>query len=84
MAATAACRLAPIHFEGDRQPRGYSRYDAVLGRYVESRRTPITGPDPEPAPRLAPAAARLPDGVAHPLAGPRAASALALRVARRA
>jgi hypothetical protein len=73
-----------IHFEGDRQPRGYSRYDAVLGRYVESRRTPITGPDPEPAPRLAPAAARLPDGVAHPLAGPRAASALALRVARRA
>lgn len=35
-----------IGFEGDRQPLGYSRYDAALGRYVEYAKTPVSGPEP--------------------------------------
>jgi hypothetical protein len=37
-----------IGFEGDRQPLGYSRYDAALERYVEYARTPVSGPEPTP------------------------------------
>jgi hypothetical protein len=37
---------AYIGFEGDRQPLGYSRYDAALRRYVEYARAPVSGPEP--------------------------------------
>jgi len=71
-----------IHFEGDRQPVGYARYDAVERRYVELERTPVSRADPVPRGTPRPALAALPPGVTDPLAGPRHAAWLRLRLAR--
>jgi hypothetical protein len=71
-----------IRFEGDRQPVGYSRYDPILGRYVEFDQFPVTRADPSAAtPAQAGEQAPLP---AHtgPFRAARRAAQVALRLAR--